>query len=142
MEIQFTNRQGKRYVFDAFRKKYVPATPEELVRQHFCRYLVDERGYPMVGIANEYGLKLNGQSLRCDTVVVKQGKPVALVEYKAPSVPITEAVFEQVARYNLRFGVPYLFVSNGGQTFACRLDPEHESWEYLTGIPAWNEIQL
>ena len=43
---------------------------------------------------------------------------------------------------NLRKDTPYLFVSNGSQTFACRLDPEHESWEYLTGIPAWNEIQL
>ena len=75
-------------------------------------------------------------------MVVKQGRPVALVEYKAPSVPVTEAVFEQVARYNLRFGVPYLFVCNGGQTFACRFEPESGTWEYLTGIPAWDELRL
>lgn len=138
MEIRFTNKAGKRYIFDPFRKKEVPATPEELVRQYFCRYLVDECGYPMVSIVNERGVEVNGQSLRCDTLVVRQGKPVALVEYKAPEVEITQKVFEQVARYNLVFGVPYLFVSNGRQTYACRYDAGAASWSYLQTIPTWD----
>lgn len=40
-------------------------------------------------------------------------EPVAIVEYKAPTVAITRGVFEQIARYNLVLATRYLIISNG-----------------------------
>ena len=141
MEIRFKIIEGKRYIFDAFRQKFVRATPEEVVRQHFCRFLVNERQFPIISIANECGMTLNGRQLRCDTLIAKHAVPIAIVEYKAPEVEITQQVFEQVARYNMVYGVPYFFISNGRQTYACRYDASTQRWSYLTDIPTWEAMQ-
>ena len=79
-------------IFDPYRRKYVAATPEEEVRQWFCSFLTKEKSFPMVAIANECTININGLSQRCDTIVYKQGNPVMLVEYKAPSVKISQDV--------------------------------------------------
>ena len=33
--FKISNREGKKFIFDVLRKKYVALTPEEWVRQHF-----------------------------------------------------------------------------------------------------------
>ncbi|MDZ7646377.1 MAG: type I restriction enzyme HsdR N-terminal domain-containing protein [Cytophagales bacterium] len=38
--------QGKVWIFDIIRKKYIILTPEEWVRQHFIHYLIDHFKYP------------------------------------------------------------------------------------------------
>ena len=37
---------GKEYIFDIVRKKYVRKQPEEWVRQNIIHYLNTEKGYP------------------------------------------------------------------------------------------------
>ena len=53
MDIQFPKYDFKikqdehqSYIFDPVRKRYVTLTPEEWVRQHWLRYLVEEIQYP------------------------------------------------------------------------------------------------
>lgn len=115
------NADGMIYVFDPLRKKKVVLTPEEWVRQHFVAHLIADLGYPVSLVANEVGLSLNGLSRRCDTVVWREGAPLALVEYKAPGVAVTRKVFEQIIRYNMVFKAPYLIVSNGLQHYCCKV---------------------
>ena len=108
------NADGNIAIWDATRRRYVVLTPEEWVRQHFVAFLVAHRGYPAGRIGNEISLTLNGMPRRCDTVVYDaQGNPLALVEYKAPHVTITQDTFDQIVRYNTQFLVPYIIVSNG-----------------------------
>ena len=45
-DFRYRDEDGKRYVLDRFRKKYVMLTPEEEVRQRFARYLLEEKGFP------------------------------------------------------------------------------------------------
>ena len=46
-------KEGKNYIFDPLRKKYVALTPEEWVRQHFVNYLVRYKNFPAGLLANE-----------------------------------------------------------------------------------------
>jgi hypothetical protein len=128
----------KTYIFDAYRAKYVRATPEELVRQQMCAYLEHEKAYPKTLIFNECVLRVHSMNKRCDTVIYSsQHMPVMLIEYKSPDVPITQAVFDQVMLYNGVLQVPYILVSNGKQHFCCKLDVHVQQYVFLKEIPAY-----
>lgn len=134
-------KDGKRTIFDPVRRKYVALTPEEWVRQHFVNYLVTARNYPQDLLANEVMVKLNGTSKRCDTVVYDRFLvPLVIVEYKAPHIPITRSVFDQIARYNMVLRVGYLIVSNGISHYCCKIDYDSQTYAFLDGIPAYDEL--
>ena len=125
-------------VFDPLRRKYVALTPEEYVRQHFTAWMIDSLGYPASLMSNEVALKLNSTSRRCDTVVFRSdGSPSVIVEYKAPTVAITQAVFDQIARYNMVLRCHYLIVSNGLRHFCCEMDYDTDTYRFLSQIPIW-----
>lgn len=126
-------------VFDPLRKKYVALTPEELVRQHFIAWMTDKLGYPASLMNNEVSIKLNDTSRRCDTVVFrKDGSPSMVVEYKAPTVPISQNVFDQIARYNMVLRSRYLIVSNGLHHYCCLMDYDNDSYRFIPEIPKWS----
>lgn len=125
-------------VFDPLRRKYVALTPEEYVRQHFTAWMTDCLGYPGSLMSNEVSLKLNNTSRRCDTVVFRSdGSPAVIVEYKAPTVAITQRVFDQIVRYNMVLQSHFLIVSNGMYHFCCEMDYENETYRFLPNIPVW-----
>ena len=139
--IKISKIKGKQFIFDIVRKKNVALTPEEWVRQHFVNYLIIEKKYPIERIANEVTISLNCMSRRCDTVVYNDYlDPVAIVEYKASSVPVTQDVFEQIARYNSCLRVGFLIVTNGLDHYCCRMDYKGMTYAYLREIPAYEEI--
>ncbi|MBR3977612.1 MAG: type I restriction enzyme HsdR N-terminal domain-containing protein [Bacteroidaceae bacterium] len=140
-ETKISEQDGKRVIFDILRKNYVALTPEEWVRQHFVHYLVNCKSFPAALMANEVQITLNGMKRRCDTVVYDNSlNPIAIIEYKAPSVKITKEVFAQIARYNLTLKVRYLIVSNGLQHYCCRMNNESNSYEFLAEIPQYSAI--
>lgn len=132
---------GKKSIWDVLRRKYVALTPEEWVRQHFVHFLIEQKGYPSSLLANEVALTLNGTSRRCDTVLYDRTlSPRMIIEYKAPHIPITQKVFDQICRYNLVFRVDYLIVSNGLTHYCCRMDYERQSCQFLTDVPMYEEL--
>ena len=134
-------RDGKNTIWDIIRRKYVALTPEEWVRQHFVHFLVEHKGYPDSLLANEVALTLNGTSRRCDTVLYDRTlSPRMIIEYKAPHIPITQKVFDQISRYNLVFRVDYLIVSNGLSHYCCRMDYARQSYQFLTDVPGYSEL--
>ena len=134
-------RNEKQMVFDFLRKRFVALTPEEWVRQQFTHFLVEHKGYPAMFIGNEITLSVCRLSRRCDSVVFnKSAEPVMIIEYKAPTVKITQKVFEQICSYNIALHAPYLTVSNGLQSYCCRIDKEANTYEFLKDIPAYGEL--
>lgn len=128
-------------VFDPVRKRWVALTPEEWVRQHFLNHLVHDLGCPASLVRVECTLSLNGLTKRADLVVYdRTGAPLALVECKAPGVKITQAVFDQAARYNMVFKVKWLFVTNGMEHYACAIDHQRGSVEFLRRLPDHQEM--
>jgi len=138
-EFSTTQKEGRTMIFDTFRRRWVKLTPEEWVRQNFIRYLADEKHYPASLIAVEHSLKINRQNFRADAVVFStNGKPLLLVECKAPEVKITQKVFEQIVRYNFEFQVDYLMVTNGLTHFCCRINKLDQTYQFLDEIPEYN----
>ena len=136
--LRYRREDGIVKVLDPLRRKFVALTPEEWVRQHFVHYLIAYRGYPAGLMGNELSVSLNGTSRRCDTVIYdRRGAPWMIVEYKAADVPVTQAVFEQILRYNLVLKAPYLTVSNGMHIYCCRYDYEEGRYEFLDDLPRY-----
>ncbi|MGV8136398.1 MAG: type I restriction enzyme HsdR N-terminal domain-containing protein [Mangrovibacterium sp.] len=139
-----TRREAdKTYIFDEIRKKYLLLTPEEWVRQNFIRYLTGEKNFPAALMIIERGLKVNGNPFRADLLICdRMGAPLLVVEFKAPAIRISQAAFDQIARYNMRYRVPYLIVSNGLSHFCCKIDFLSESYMFLNKIPDFKEITI
>ncbi|SEK74014.1 type I restriction enzyme HsdR N-terminal domain-containing protein [Parapedobacter koreensis] len=126
------------FIFDELRKKQLVLTPEEWVRQHWVQHLIRAKKYPRALIRIEGGLTLNEMSRRSDLVVYDNlGKKILLAEFKAPSVKITQATFEQIANYNTVHRIPFLLVSNGLQHFYCRIDFEGGTFTFLDDLPEY-----
>lgn len=140
-EIKLSGTKEHPRIFDILRHRYVALTPEEWVRQHFIHYLIEQKNYPAALMANEISLSVGNKKLRADSVLYsRQLQPRMIMEYKAPSVEITQKVFEQIAAYNLLLHVDYLVVSNGLCHYCCRIDYEKRSYNFLQNIPAYEEI--
>ena len=132
---------GKSQIFDFLRRKYVALTPEEWVRQHFTHYLVEHLGYPRTLLANEVELAIGQKRLRCDSVVYdRRLQPRMIVEYKAPTVALSQKTFDQVAAYNLMLRVDFLVVSNGLQHFCCQMNYARMSYSFLQEIPRYEAV--
>lgn len=135
------NQSGKVKIFDEFRKKFLILTPEEWVRQNFLMYLTKEKKYPVSLIAIEKGIKVIGMQKRFDAVVHdRQGKPIVLIEFKAPEIKIDQKVMEQLSRYNLNLSVDYLIASNGLTHYCCVINKKLGEIRFLENIPSFEEL--
>ena len=140
-KINVAERCGRRMIYDFLRRRFVALTPEEWVRQHFVHYLIEHKGYPAALMANEMSLSIGNKKLRADSVLYNRHlQPRMIMEYKAPTVEITQKVFEQIAAYNLLLHVDYLVVSNGLQHYCCRIDYDKRTYNFLQDIPTYESI--
>ena len=141
-DLKIITRDGKQQVFDILRRKYVALTPEEWVRQHFINYLIQHKGYPAECIGNEISITLNGTKKRCDSVVYGQNaQPAMIIEYKSPQVDISQQVFEEISRYNIKLRVKWLVVSNGLHHYCCWLNYESGTCQFVEDIPPYSIIR-
>lgn len=143
-EYQF-NIKKKRHdglvILDTLRKRWVALTPEEWVRQNFVRYLIEDREFPAALMNNEISLTQNGIKRRCDTLVAdRQGLPLVIVEYKAPTIEISQKTFDQIVRYNMVLKARYLIVSNGLEHYCCEIDYDNNSYRFLEDIPCYESL--
>lgn len=130
----------ERVIFDPIRRKFVRLTPEEWVRQHFLRYLIDRCRYPASLMAVEMGFRFQEMPRRADIVAHgRQGRPYLMVECKSPDVAIVQATFDQVSRYNRVVQARFLAVTNGLKHYCWRIDRESGRYEFLNGIPPFDE---
>lgn len=141
--VKTRQTNGHTDIFDFLRRRYIRLTPEEWVRQHFTHFMVGHKGYPAALLANEVTIQVGGVSRRCDSVLYDRhgGRPRIIMEYKAPSIPITQAVFQQIYSYNSVLRADYLIVSNGVEHYCCHIDYLTQNVNYLTDIPTYGELQ-
>src|SRR5690554_3771759 len=124
--------EDKVYIFDELRKRFLLVTPEEWVRQHWVQFLMNKKGYPKALIQSEGGLTLNSLKKRTDLVVFdRAGERLLIAEFKAPSIKISQTVFDQIARYNMVHQVPFLLVSNGLEHYYCKVNFEESNYSFL-----------
>ena len=135
-KFRIKSNENKMLIFDNLRKKYMVLTPEEWVRQNFVQFLIEAKKYPTSLIAIEKQVIVNNLKKRSDILVFnKEGNPHIIVECKAPKIKITQATFDQIARYNLKLKANFLIVTNGLEHFYCKMDFEKETYIFLKEIP-------
>ena len=63
-----------------------------------------------------------------------------ILEYKAPHIPLSETVLQQIVRYNYVLRVPYLVLSNGIEHLVCQIDYDEMTYTFLPQFPAYSEL--
>lgn len=139
--FRFKSSKNKVSIFDEIRKKFIILTPEEWVRQHVIRFLLEEKKYPKSLINVEKVLTVNGLRKRYDIVVFNpDGSIFVLVECKAPEIKTAQATFDQIARYNMTLKAEYLMITNGHNHYFCLMDFENEKYIFLEELPNFETI--
>lgn len=130
-----TLESGRTQVLDPVRRRWVALTPEEGVRQRLLADLL-ALGYPAGLLAVERGVPYGGKTWRADVVAYDRGqRPALLAECKAPGVAVTQATFDQLARYNAVLGAPVLVVDNGVVRYCCVR--AGAGWRFVEAVPAF-----
>lgn len=140
---QFKIKQTARgyEIWDQWRQKYILLTPEEWVRQHFCSYMVEQLGVPASRMALEVRLKLYKLNKRADAILYdNEGAPLVLVECKAYDQKLSQDTFDQAARYNITLKAPILVITNGMEHYACKINFNDKSMEFLKELPPYSEM--
>ena len=135
-DFRIKSSENKTLIFDILRKKFVVLSPEEWVRQHVVHWLIFQKKYPRSLINVEKQLEVNRLKKRYDIVVFNSdGSVKILVECKSYTIPISQQVFDQIARYNLPIQASYLMVTNGLEHYYCQMNAEAEKYTFLQQIP-------
>ena len=138
-DLPVREQNGRPFVLDPVRRRWVRLTPEERVRQLLLRLLAD-LGYPPALTAVEKGFDYLGAVWRADAVVHdRQGRPVLLAECKAPGVPLSQATFDQLARYNVVVRARALLATNGRAHYCCVLEGDG-AYRFLDAIPPYGSL--
>ncbi len=137
--FKITERESILFIFDETRKKHLVLTPEEWVRQHFIKHLIIDKEFPASLMQIEGGLSLNQRRKRSDILIYNSiGEKLMVIECKAPSVAITQATFDQAARYNSIYKAKWLVVTNGLIHYYARIDHEQKKFTFVEELPVYN----
>ncbi len=135
-QFNIRTRGERRYIFDTIRKRWLVLTEEEWVRQNIIAYLTNVLQYPKQNIALEKELVVNGLKKRFDILVYDTTlQPWLMIECKAPAIPLSEGVLQQVLRYNITLPASYIMITNGDTTLAWK--KEGDQLQALQELPGW-----
>jgi len=134
---RLSDKKGKQYLYDDFRKKWVFFTPEEWVRQHILHFLVNKKNYLSGLIAIERKVKhATSQLNRYDILCYNRfGQPHLLVECKSPEIEISHDTFMQTAHYNKSIKARYVAVSNGLVHYAAKPNYDENELVFMDDFP-------
>jgi hypothetical protein len=135
-DYKLKKAEGKVWIFDVIRKKYIVLTPEEWVRQHFVHHLITNKKYPRSLIRLESGLNYNELSKRSDIVVFnREGNPWMIVECKAPELKLSDSTLRQASAYNMTLRAKYLAITNGLAVYCAVIDWTSGTSQLLDELP-------
>ncbi len=134
-------RQGqRRQVFDRIRSKWVALEPEELVRQIFVLFLLEELAYNPNRFVVERGVAVIERTRRCDILVLNAAmEPWLLVECKAFGLELSQRTYRQASEYSLTHHADFLVITNGRQVFCSAVDYENRVSQAIGTLPAAHE---
>lgn len=133
--FKIKEENGREWIWDDVRRRWVRLTPEEWVRQNFVQYLIKQHNYPASLMAVEKEILLEDMRKRCDIVLYQAQKPWMIIECKEMNVPLNDVVLRQALTYNISIPVPYLVITNG---LAAQVYKRQDGALLpLTALPAW-----
>lgn len=132
------NKENSTEVFDVIRKQWVILTPEELVRQHFIHYLMNEKSFPKETIIVEKEINVFNVKKRFDVAVINKFQEILLLaEIKAPTVKLDKKVIDQILTYNTSLQSRYLVITNGLEQWV--FEKVDEKWVMIKDIKPFKQ---
>jgi hypothetical protein len=127
------------------RKKLIRSTPEEVVRQAFIQFLLNEVQVPADCIAAEVPMSYfrKGAAGRADIIIYARQPddelaPIAIVECKEPNQPIIDQHLRQAERYDAIVDTGLVITTNGHEAVArSRRDGQYHD---LVNIPTYQQM--
>lgn len=140
-------RNNKKCIFDPIREILILETPEEVIRQKFIKYLINDLKVPKNKIKVEVPMChfQKGAKGRADIVVYGEDDdginiPIFIVECKAPNIPLIDEVWNQVEKYDEILCTGLIVITNGNYTYASLWDNEDETYYLIENIPEYNKL--
>ena len=145
---------GKIYSF--IRKKWLVCKPEEEVRQSLVCKLVNDFGYPLEVMEEEFQSDYDGRgvrSTRADIVIFenvekkeKRHNALIVIECKAESVKIRQEDFYQGTEYAAKLRAQFLILHNSKETNFYAVDMDRipnksDAFTQIITIPKFEDIQ-
>jgi hypothetical protein len=141
-------------LFDEIRKIWVPAFPEEIIRQKLLKQMMGSLNYPKSFISVEKDLEslphiekkeFNANKRRLDIICFSKNihpefplYPLLVIECKAH--PITRKVVEQVVGYNYFVGAYFVCVANKDNIKTLWYDRKEEKYQSIDFLPTYNQL--
>ncbi len=151
--LEIKRENGK--IYSHIRKKMLVETPEELVRQEYVCTLVNDYGYPLSVMSEEYKADYKGRgvrSIRVDILIYKSEEDkknnynaFIVVECKAETIKIMLPDFYQGTEYAQKTRARFLILHNSKETNYYSVDIEkipnkEDGFKRITTIPKYSEI--
>lgn len=131
------NTENRTLIWDNIRKKYLPLTSEEWVRQHFVHYLISYCGVRPQSILLEKKVMTAMKASRFDIAVVNSDHSISLiVECKASEIAINDNAVAQLLRYAYELKSRYLALTNGMQHFYFEWDAQKLEYRQINTAPS------
>ena len=151
--IELRRKNGK--IYSPIRDKWLIETPEERVRQELVKTLVNDFGYPLEVMAEEYHTDFEGRgvrSTRADIVIYKTQEDknmnynaFIVVECKAETVKIRKEDFYQRTEYAAKLRAQFLILHNSKETnfYAVDMDKvpnKSDAFTQIVTVPKFEDI--
>ncbi len=140
-----TDESGKLY--DPIRQIFVPATPEEYVRQRMIKYLIGRMKVPAEKIVVEQGLVKFGVNDEADKkkridigFFGDYNDLAAIIECKAYAIKDKEAPYAQARSYVRSLKTPAYFVTDGVLLEGYNYYYETDQFVKMDWIPMYEEL--
>ena len=141
-------KNGKECVLCSTRKKLIQVTPEEIIRQEFVSKLITDFNVPPTFIDVEVPLSYyqEGKRGRADIIVSgfdqkrNERIPLMVIECKAPSVHLTDRVFDQVMGYDEFLEPKVMIMTNGYETISYSWDYDKQDYREIKEIPKYSDL--
>ncbi len=140
-QIQIRGNQ----IFSLLRQKWIPLTPEEMVRQQYLQVLVEEYGFNHEQIAEEMEVTGRGSAqARADFLIWRtpearrrQEHALIVVECKADNVAISLGVYHQGANYAQYEHARFFVTHNNRETKFWKVDDTRRmpNYDEIANIP-------
>ncbi|MFM2388046.1 MAG: hypothetical protein RL660_2803 [Bacteroidota bacterium] len=131
--IKTAIENGTQYIYCGIRKRFLQATPEEIIRQQTIQFLVEECCYPKGSINVEKAITSGGKRIRYDIAVFYENEAWMIVECKQSNVALNADTFFQSTAYYAVLKPKYILLNNGDQ-MVC-YDTQQLKW--LDELPRW-----
>lgn len=141
-------KDGKKYFYDNIRKREILITPEEIVRQKVVQYLIEELNVPLEALDEETALSYYKFPSKKRPDILILGKnvetgdsvPAVVIECKAPSVILSDEVFDQALYYANNLQADYVLITNGQEHVAAVYDFDKQRYVDIEELPRYDDL--